>query len=225
MHEKYKEYVQQQHAPEELVQSTIKQMQKMQAKPSYSMSHWGKIAVMAACFCGFVILGIYTFTGTKVTYYNIDGMQMEDNFGNATTAKKTITVEQYDDMLGTNLNKIKDSSNWKVTTEEAFISYKDGLTWGSDETEVINDGCSITLEREKANIKIQVSKNNVVASSALLSQKANHILENDIYLGYDKEKNCYYAAFTKGVCSYCIQGENITEKGMTKILKELLKVI
>ena len=82
MHKKYKEYVEQQHAPKDLVQNTLEQMKDMQENPSYTTkAQWGKFAAAAACICGVLVVGSQIFTGAKVTYYPMNGTEIVENFG------------------------------------------------------------------------------------------------------------------------------------------------
>lgn len=226
MHNKYNEYVEKQHAPRELVQDTMEQMKQMQGKPSYITKYqWGKFVAAVACACGIFILGGHILIGQKVTYYNMDGMEIVENFGNAATAKKSISVEEYDSMIGTKMVNMKKMSDWNVTNEESFVSYEDGLTWGSEEQEIVSDGCRISLEKDGAKAAVQVSKNNAIAPSELLQKKENRISGMEIYLGYDKEQKMYYGAFTENDCSYVVQCKGLSKKEMTAFLKEILKVI
>lgn len=226
MHKKYKEYVEQQHAPKDLVQNTLEQMKGMQEKPSYTTkAQWGKFAAAAACICGVFVVGSQVFTGAKVTYYQMNGTEIVENFGTTAAAKKSITTEEYDSMFGTKTSSLKTLSGWTVAEEESFVSYEDGLTWGSEEQEIVSDGCRIVLKKDDTEMVIQVSKNEVTAPSVLLQQKAGKILKTEVYLGYDKEQNVYYGTFMEGECSYTIKGKGLTEKEMTDFIKETLKTV
>lgn len=91
MHKKYKEYVEQQHAPKDLVQNTLEQMKDMQENPSYTTkAQWGKFAAAAACICSVLVVGSQVFTGSKVTYYQMNGTETVENFGTTAAAKKIL---------------------------------------------------------------------------------------------------------------------------------------
>ena len=50
------------------------------------------------------------------------GAEIVENFGNAAIAKKIVTVEEYDDIIGTKMSDMKKLSGWTVTNEESFVS-------------------------------------------------------------------------------------------------------
>ena len=123
------------------------------------------------------------------------------------------------------MSDMKKLSGWTVTNEESFVSYEDGLTWGSEEQNIISDGCRIYLKKDNVETMIQVSKNEVTAPAILLQKKSNKILKTEVYLGYDKEENAYYAAFMEGECSYTVKGKGLSEKEMTAFLEEVLNIL
>lgn len=227
MHEKYKEYVEEQHAPDELIQKTLGQMEQAQKKTPFHSTvskRWGVVA--AACIC--CILTIFwenMFWTSNFMFHDMDKVEFTDNFGNATTAKKNITIEEYDSIMKTKVSKLKELSEWETEVTECFVSYEDGLTWGTDAKEVISDGCRLVLKDGERKVTISVSKHNVVAPAVLMKKKSSHYRGTELYLGYDGEEKIYYGAFSKKKCSYAVWAEGIEEEEMSEILKDILKQI
>lgn len=227
MHEKYKEYVEEQHAPDELIQKTLGQMEQAQKKTPFHRTmpkRWGIVAAACIC-CILTIFGKNMFWTSDFMFHDMDKVEFTDNFGNATTAKKNITIEEYDSIMKTKVSKLKELPGWEMEGEECFVSYEDGLTWGTNAKEVISDGCRLVLVNENGKVTISVSEHNVVAPAALMTKKSSRYRGTELYLGYDGEQNIYYGAFSKKKCFYVVQAEGVEEEEMSAVLKEILKQI
>lgn len=235
MHNKYNEYVDQQHAPDKLIEMTKRQMELEedrlsshadptlinQKKRPFKLTY---AAAMAACICGIVIISLSYFRTSPFTYSEIQDNTITAR-GSISSLKREITLQEYDALMGTQFNQYETLGDFTRTNATAYVTYKDKLISSVDkDREIESDLCKLIFEhKDGKTLTITASKAKVTAPNVILSISPNSYSDYQIYLARKTQTLEYFAYFQKNGIHYYLEGKQISEHEMNKAIKELLK--
>lgn len=235
MHKKYEEYVQQQHAPMELIERTKKQMEleeqhissqsgvlfylrkKKIYKPAY-------MTAIAACFCGILIFSLTLLNDSGFTYTELESKDTRLHLA-LTSFKKELTLQEYDTLIGTHFSDYQDFGSFTRSNDVSYVTYKDKFITSDEENrEIEADFCILTFTNKNGHtFTIHASKTKTITPNAILSTKPNQYLGCHVYLACQKDSNTYFASFQKNDMHYFLEGKQMTKQEMDDIIKKVMQ--
>lgn len=210
MKTEYKQVMNQIHAPESLMKSTIHKIEQEQTKHKRSKKNI-LIFSMATAAAVFLLFFIVNRSSPKLIYNDItlDLIRGEHPI----MKEETICLKEYETYVGGDLSHLLEE---KQPIKESIIVTYTGKDITSDQATFYYD-----LNGEK--IIIQLSKTKEIADKELLQGKASHLDGMDVILGKEKTTGRLLAAGEKKKVQFYISATGLKEERFEEYLKTFLK--
>lgn len=214
MKDKYKSYIDSIHAPEQLIEDTIKLVKKEQNSESKGRRKSFYISVISGVVAATIAIVVNINHLTKsVVYTNISEPMVRSNCED--TELNYLTMEGYEKYIGINLESLIDG-NVVLDSNFNFIMSDDGVTPIYDEA-VLNfsdDGKLITLK---------VSKTANLLPNQLIDSPKSKVGNFQVHLGINDFNRKLYAGGSINGINYFITGSGIEKKEFEKKIEKYLK--
>lgn len=214
----YKDNVNAQHAPSELVERTIQRMHEEEQTTDVvwhkrkSTNKVTSMVALVACLaaCLIVYLGIAGMP--RFSYTEVSDVMYRDRLPGTNMVEWDL--EKYETYLGEKL--IQMPEKYKMVTSKIYVNYDE------ESRDVLADEGTFYLEHDGSIVILKTSKSGLEIPQELLSGVETDINGTMVYAGEDVTNHQLVAAFWQGDVEYYLICHNMSKRQFEIILKSML---
>lgn len=223
--EEYRNKVNTQHAPEELIRRTIQSIhegEKTTDKSSlvkassklYQQKHVKRIAAVtaaAACFAACLIIFMGISGQPRFSYNTVSDTMYRD--GSQEMYQEEWTIQEYEAYLGTELITIPEEC--KPVSSKIYVSRDE------EDESILEDEGTFYLEDDGCVVIMKTSKSGLEVPGELLSGSGTDIHGTMVYVGENIQDKQLLAVFWQEDVGYYLICNNMSKRQFEKLLKHM----
>lgn len=227
--DEYRKYVDEIHAPESLINTTLERVHLEQqtgegagVDKKHKAGNIIKFATPVVAAAAVAVLVVTQLPQKNMLIYNSvpdtafrTGNILID-FGTFTDGK-TITAEEYSEYLGINLDEL--INGMELVNTDIEISYD---IKGKN---IVSDEGTLYYESEEGSIIVELSKTKDIVPKVLRSTEESMVDGYSLWVAESDQNDTLIAAGKKDNISYYIRAERVPKKQFEKVLKGLINIL
>lgn len=223
----YRDRVNAQHAPQELIEQTIQSIHKVNpAVDQISLPEDEKklhrqkvkrriaaVTAAAACFAACLIIYMGISGQPRFSYNQVSDIMFRDRLPE--TNIEEIDQQEYEEYLGTELMKMP--SEYELVTSKIYVKYDE------ESRNILADEGTFYLypEAEGSVVILKTSKSGLEIPEELLSGEGTEINGTTVYVGENPQNKQLLAAFHQEDVEYYLICNDMSKKQFEKLLGEM----